>query len=95
MENIDTEIKLIKNQETTIELESNPTTGYRWAIVDNDNIEIKQNYVPDQPIITGSGGKDIFNIKKLEYGIGSLRIEYKRNSDNSQAEHTAIYKFID
>lgn len=62
---------LTLGEEFTIELPSNPTTGYRWVMLVNQSpkerwIElVKSEYVPDQPIRIGRGGKEKLTFKAM------------------------------
>lgn len=67
----ETKRTLTVGEEFTIELPSNPTTGYRWFMLVNQSpkerwIElVKSEYVPDQPILLGSGGKEKLTFKAM------------------------------
>jgi len=58
--------------EFKIIIDSNPTTGYHWEIIgelDKAVLEfISQEYRADEPILTGSGGVDVFTFKALKAG---------------------------
>jgi inhibitor of cysteine peptidase len=45
-----------------VELAGNPTTGYQWKQKAGALTIDKETYVPDQPIVTGSGGTYIFEL---------------------------------
>jgi predicted secreted protein len=59
-----TEFKIIIN--------SNPTTGYHWELVgelDENLVQfISKDYRPDEPILTGSGGMDVWAFKAVAPG---------------------------
>ncbi|TET06074.1 hypothetical protein E3J79_03385 [Candidatus Dependentiae bacterium] len=68
-------------EEFTIELPSNPTTGYCWFMLVNQSpkerwIElVKSEYVPDQPILIGRGGKEKLTFKAMRT-TGSVSREF-------------------
>ena len=88
----------------TIELVSNPTTGYDWSyFLDKKNIvqEVSNKYVPDNKpddktisdsavdsIICGSGGKRIWEFKGLNPGTTKIKFEYKRAWENDNPKET-------
>ncbi|WP_028325677.1 protease inhibitor I42 family protein [Desulfatirhabdium butyrativorans] len=72
----------------SIELASNPTTGFLWKVVRIDpamaRIDPGQSYVPDRvpPGIVGSGGKTIFPLRLLRPGKTEIVLEYRRPFEN-------------
>jgi len=75
---------LQKGQRLVVELEENPTTGYRW--------QFKEGGLPDvltqvgskfepystEPTRVGAGGKRTFTFEAVEYGNGMLKLVYCR-----------------
>jgi predicted secreted protein len=55
-------------QNFTLQLQSNPSTGYHWQCgFDSNVVSLKnQTYVPDQPVLVGSGGKDVFTFQAVK-----------------------------
>ncbi len=53
-----------------IVIDSNPTTGYHWEVVGELNgVEfISTEYTADEPVITGSGGVDVWTFKAVASG---------------------------
>lgn len=75
----------VKNGDTfTITLRENPTTGYIWSeSYDQNFLELKSsNYIPNMPILCGSGGIRIFEFKALKTGETSLIMAKSRPWDN-------------
>lgn len=72
----------------SIELASNPTTGFSWKVVRIDptivQVDPVENYVPDRvPAgIVGSGGKMIFPLRLLRPGKTEIVLEYRRSFEN-------------
>ncbi len=71
----------------TIELSSNPSTGYQWIPeFDSKLIElIKEDFHPASNLI-GAGGIEQFEFKALSSGLTNLRMVYKRSGEDSYAE---------
>jgi len=80
-------LQLKRNQIVDIELDSNPTTGYRWQsspkITSNKTPDLVKvfhsKYVPDQPILAGSGGKQHYSLMATAPGIFQLTFQHKRS----------------
>jgi predicted secreted protein len=81
--------------EFTIELASNPTTGYQWeASWDDEYVKlISQKYVPDPILfgIVGSGGTEIYTFKAIKKGQTEIRFSYLRPWDNCLPIDSCIY----
>lgn len=78
-----------------INLISNPTTGYSWKWINSQTVttidSIDFNYVPDTPVLDGSGGKEIWKFKGVNAGIDSLKFEYCRGwEENSSIENKIV-----
>jgi len=73
----------IKTGETfTITLESNPTTGYQWMVLDVDEKILSQvgdaEYQSKGTVMPGSGGEETFTFKALKSGKTELLLGYER-----------------
>lgn len=80
-----------KGKNFTIELESNPTTGYEWEYsLDKEGIvEVeKDTYVPDENSneLVGAGGIQTYEIKGLKEGSVTLTLVYKRSWEDDTIE---------
>lgn len=68
----------------SVELKSNPTTGYQWFVksYDQNLIKLESNqYIPGVPQRVGSGGKNIFTFKMVGKNYPpqtKIMFEYKR-----------------
>ena len=79
------QIELEQGQILQVTLESNPTTGYRWEQVENQEpyleqmgeAEFKQS-LTDGPPIVGAGGWEIFRFKAISAGKMTLQLVYHR-----------------
>ena len=71
------------NQEFTIALDSNPTTGYGWeASYDEDMLSLeKEEYNPDVkvPGLVGAGGTQYYQFQALKVGETEITVTYKRS----------------
>ena len=66
-------------EEFTIVLDSNPTTGYHWEIVDelSASLEfISKDYINDKPGAVGSGGVDVWTFKAISAGETQVTLGY-------------------
>ena len=70
--NPDTPIEVEVNEEFTIVVASNPTTGYQWRITEAFDESVVQfvetEYRPQRPVTIGSGGWDIWRFKAVAPG---------------------------
>ena len=57
-----------------LKLRGNPTTGYLWALtrLPENFYLLSENYVPDQPIMIGSGGTYHFTFVAMKAGMGNF-----------------------
>ena len=67
----------------TVNLASNPTTGFQWALVELDTAVVEntaQRYVPTLtlPGMVGSGGTEVWEFTGVAEGTTTLRLEYRR-----------------
>ncbi|MCL4229810.1 protease inhibitor I42 family protein [Candidatus Dependentiae bacterium] len=71
------------DEELSIKLRSNPTTGYQWRLTMQQSdavLAIKnKHYVRSEPAMVGSGGFDIWTFKALRAGTAHLLFEYLRS----------------
>lgn len=67
-------IEVNAGESFTIVIESNPTTGYHWETVgDLNGVEfVSRDYKADEPVLTGSGGVDIWTFKAVSAGETTL-----------------------
>jgi inhibitor of cysteine peptidase len=84
-------INVKANQEFTIALEANPTTGYDWQPVFDSGVlsQVKKDYQQDdhsgKPLV-GSGGTDFFTYKALKTGETKITFTYYRSWETPKAE---------
>ena len=76
-------------------LKANPTTGYRWKLLNYDHTKLKflQNrYIASQPQLMGSGGNEEFMFERLSSGPlkTQIKLRYQRNWEPSQGENQIV-----
>ncbi len=79
----DSQVELEQGQILVITLESNPTTGYRWEQVENQEsiLEQEAEFKPSEtgePPLVGAGGWEIFRFKTISAGQMTLQLVYHR-----------------
>ena len=76
------QVPLEVGQTLVLSLDSNPTTGYQWEITELDEAILKQTgheYEADQPVLIGSGGKEVWRFQAQSSGSTTLSLGYKRS----------------
>jgi len=68
-----------------VTLESNPSTGFSWALSENTNEEVLQEAGnefridnPTDPPLMGAGGHEIWTFNALKKGTSTISMEYSR-----------------
>jgi predicted secreted protein len=91
------EVKAYSNPDETIEintgtqfdvvitLDSNPSTGYSWvAVFDEDALVlVDQNYEPGNSTLIGAPGTQTFRFKALKSGQTQITMSYQRSWETS------------
>ncbi len=79
------QIELEQGQILVGTLESNPTTGYRWEVVETQESILEQmgeaEFEPSdkgEPPLVGGGGSEIFRFKAIGVGQMTLQLVYHR-----------------
>ena len=80
-----------------IQLEENPTTGYRWSvsISDEDIVKLDKDDYQQRPTdtgVVGAGGTRILTFKGLKQGTAVISLTYERSFEESSAVETLEYK---
>lgn len=89
-------ISAVADEEFTIVLDSNPTTGYHWEFVtepDASMVEfVSRDYVAGQPVTTGSGGVDVWTFKAVAAGETQITLGYyPPSNDPVEPQQTVIF----
>ena len=96
----DKEISINVGEIFQISLDSNPTTGYRWEIV---NVLKKLTIPSDEPNgdfirgprkIVGSRGKQIFTFEAIAPGKEEIKFAYKRSWESTSETLGTIFVSI-
>lgn len=71
-----------------VELEENPSTGYRWQeTCDNSFVEVvSDSFVPPARVLVGAPGKRVFEFKALKTGDGAITLVLQRPWEEEMAE---------
>ena len=90
-----TDYEIAVNESFQLELDSNPTTGYRWEWTNKESVSIvgtlDNKYVSGSPASAGSGGKEIWKFKGLKSGLDTIKLEYCRSWEpNSSVDKKTI-----
>ena len=66
----------------TLTLESNPTTGYSWQVMEVENAVLTQDgeadYKSESQNLVGAGGTETFQFKAVGSGKTTLKLGYMR-----------------
>jgi len=88
------QITLRAGDTLTVTLESNPTTGYSWQVMDLDQTVLVQDgqpeykQAPSSEGLVGAGGTETFHFKAVGPGEGSLSMGYMRSWESVQPAET-------
>ena len=90
---------LVVGQELIVTLTSNASTGFAWSIhatpADVLRVVGESEYIPDQPVLPGSGGKERFRLEAVRTGRTTVRFEYRQPWDVvSPALRTVTYSVV-
>lgn len=81
------QVELQKGQTLVITLESNPTTGYRWEVVEIDESILRQmgeaEFKPESEAL-GAGGTETFRFEATNAGQMALKLVYHRPWEEGQ-----------
>lgn len=79
-------VELAPGQDLAIILESNPSTGYRWQVIELDESILQQigetDYAPHdpgQPSLPGQAGQEIWRFQAVGPGRTTLQLVYRRS----------------
>jgi predicted secreted protein/N-acetylneuraminic acid mutarotase len=85
------QIELEQDKLLVVTLESNPSTGYQWELVENNDFVLKQfgqkEYKPPEtsnPRMVGAGGWEIFRFKAVSTGQTTLEFVYHRAWEDTE-----------
>ncbi len=92
-------VPLSEGQELFVTLTSNPSTGYGWSYQSSTSGVLgtvgEVEYLPDQPVLPGSGGRERFHLTALHAGRTTLAFQYRQQWDTSSpAQESATYDIV-
>lgn len=74
---------------------SNASTGYRWKLaeaLDEGTVELMaQDYIPEQPILPGSGGVDVWMFRAVSAGDTRITLGYYPPGNENTPEETVVF----
>ena len=80
------QIELRQGQTLVFTLESNPTTGFQWEVIENDESILQQKGEAEfkssdtgNPPASGKGGTETFRFDAKNPGNGTLKLAYHRS----------------
>jgi inhibitor of cysteine peptidase len=83
------------NQTFEIVMPSNPSTGYRWNLVNevdaNVLVLVEQSYIAEQPVLAGSGGVEVWTFSAVAPGETTLDLGYSSPSGDAQPEEILTF----
>jgi inhibitor of cysteine peptidase len=92
-------IEVEAGEEFTIVIDSNPTTGYTWRLVEDTPDEAvaefaNKEYEPDEPIVTGSGGVDVWTFRAVAAGETEIKLGHFPPDSTAEAQSINTYSVI-
>ena len=84
----------------TLTLESNPTTGYSWQVMDIDNVILVQDgdseftQASNLEGLVGAGGMETFRFEAIGVGEATLELGYMRPWESVQPLETFSIRVI-
>ena len=84
-------VKMGLNENLTIILKENPTTGFQWILTTSQGLAvITDNYLPSTPQLTGSGGVHSWDIMPLIAGNHKIKAIYMRSWEPETGKETTF-----
>ena len=88
-----------EGKEFTITLDSNPSTGYKWELQNQDETMvtfISCKYARTDNLLPGSGGKEIWTLKAIKKGKTVISFKYARpwEKDEFSSEEKSFFILI-
>ena len=91
-------LRLAVGGELVVTLASNPSTGFGWSyrvtpvgILEADG---DSEFLADEPVMPGSGGRERFRFTAIGTGTTALEFEYRRAWETEPAAATARYEVV-
>ena len=76
-------------------LPSNASTGYHWQIIpklDGNIVEfVEQGYIPEEPVMPGSGGMDVWTFRAVSVGETTIVLGYYPPGNDTDPGETVTF----
>jgi inhibitor of cysteine peptidase len=86
------QVELSVGQSLVVTLESNATTGYSWALVQNSDDSVLSKtgdeYIAPQTTLIGAGGQEEWTFKALKKGTSTISMGYSRPWESTPPAET-------
>lgn len=74
---------------------SNSSTGYHWEIIPELDVNIvafvEQGYIPEEPVMPGSGGMDVWTFRAINAGDTTIALGYYPPGNDTDPEETVTF----
>lgn len=92
-------IEVAAGSEFKIIIDSNPSTGYHWGLVGDLHAAMLEfvgnEYRASEPVMPGSGGKDVWTFKALAAGEATITLGYYPPSNEPvEPEQTVTFTVV-
>lgn len=91
-------IEVTAGSEFKIIIDSNPSTGYHWELVgelDEHLVQfVSKDYRPDEPVLAGSGGVDVWTFKALAAGEAKIVLGYYPPAEGEPANQEVTFTVV-
>jgi inhibitor of cysteine peptidase len=92
----DTSVTFKAGDKFSISLDSNPSTGYTWAICITDGSEnlliLNSEFASPRPPVPGQGGTQIWHFKILSPGNIKIEFRYMQPWSDEEPAKTLVFK---
>ncbi|MBN2893781.1 MAG: protease inhibitor I42 family protein [Bacteroidales bacterium] len=94
----DDTIKVVLKDTISIELVSNPSTGYKWKYTENESekniVFLENNYTAPEGNKIGAAGKQVFTFLAKKKGMTVIELKYARGNGEPAETHTVIVDVV-
>ena len=91
-------IEVTAGNEFKIIVDSNPSTGYHWELVEALDTKVvdfvKKDYVANEPVMPGSGGRDVWRFKANAPGQATITLGFYPPGDSDVNEQQLVFTII-
>jgi inhibitor of cysteine peptidase len=73
----------------------NSSTGYHWEILPELDVDlvafVEQGYIPEEPVMPGSGGMDVWTFRAVNTGDTTIVLGYYPPGEDTDPEETVTF----